>query len=73
MIVGHARGEPTLAFWHGQLFLHGSFFPEFKIELIKKECEVTLYFSLTYLYPGELTKFSFANLVDILVFINIEV
>lgn len=37
----HARGEPTLAFWDGLLFLHRSFFPESEMELLKKECEVT--------------------------------
>lgn len=40
-VAVHARGEPTLAFWDGLLFLHRSFFPESEMELLKKECEVT--------------------------------
>lgn len=73
MVAAHARGEPTLAFEDRLLFLHGNFFPEFEMELIKKEYEATLFISLTHLYPGELTKSSSAVLVEILVFINIDI
>lgn len=61
----HAKGEPTLTFWAGLLFLHGNFFPQLDMSLLRKNMKL-LCLSVLYIYilgnwSAEFSSMSFIN------------